>query len=261
VNRRACIGVFDSGVGGLSVLRHIREALPAAALLYVADSGHVPYGNKPTAYIQKRALHITSFLVEQGASAIVVACNTATAAAVASLRQTFELPIIGMEPGIKPALQLTRSGVIGVLATAGTLSSSRFASLVSTHVGDKQVLTQACPELVDLVERGEIRGPLAEDLVRRYTAPLLERGADTLILGCTHFVFLRAVIEACVGPGVAIVDTGPAVAKQVLRRLDAAIVADGPGGQRLWTSGNCDALRRVLPCLGGEVPEVEVLPG
>ena len=178
----SAIGVFDSGVGGLSVLRHIRQALPHELLIYVADSGHVPYGDKSAQYIEQRALAITRFLVQQGATAIVIACNTATAAAATTLRSQFTLPIVAMEPAVKPAVAATRSGVIGILATTGTLASARFAALLERYRGSAEIITQGCPGLVEQVERGDLDGPETRMLIERYTAPLLARGADTLIL-------------------------------------------------------------------------------
>ena len=189
MNRANAIGVFDSGVGGLSVLRHIRAVMPEERLIYVADSAHVPYGDKSDAYIEDRSRILTRFLVEQGACAVVIACNTATAAAAAALRAEFALPIIGMEPALKPAVAATSSGVVGVLATVGTLESARFAALLERFAGDVQIITQASPGLVEQVERADLAGPQTRALVERYTRPLLARGADTIILGCTHYPF------------------------------------------------------------------------
>ena len=213
------IGVFDSGVGGLSVLQHIRRSLPDARLIYLADSAHVPYGDKSAHYIEQRAITLTRFLIEQGADAIVIACNTATAAAATSLRQHFSCPVIGMEPAVKPAVLATKSGVVGVLATIGTLESARFAALLERYAGDVDIVTQGCPGLVEQVEAGDLHGIRTRDLIERYTAPLLSRGADTLILGCTHYPFLASLIRDIVGTGVTIVDTGEAVARQLQRRL------------------------------------------
>jgi len=213
------IGVFDSGVGGLSVLQHIRRSLPDARLIYLADSAHVPYGDKSAHYIEQRAITLTRFLIEQGADAIVIACNTATAAAATSLRQHFSCPVIGMEPAVKPAVLATKSGVVGVLATIGTLESARFAALLERYAGDVDIVTQGCPGLVEQVEAGDLHGIRTRDLIERYTAPLLSRGADTLILGCTHYPFLASLIRDIVGTGLTIVATGEAVARQVQRRL------------------------------------------
>ena len=233
------IGVFDSGVGGLSVLRTIRAELPGEDLLYVADSAHVPYGEKSAAFIEQRALAIVEFLIARGAKAIVVACNTATSAAVATLRARFAIPIIGMEPAVKPALASTRSGVVGVLATAGTAGSDKFATLLARVGNGAQVLVQPCPGFVETVERGELDGTHVDTLVERTLAPLLARGADTLVLGCTHYPFLRASIEKIAGPAVTVVDPSPAVARELRRRLDdnglLSARANG-GGERFWSS-------------------------
>jgi len=250
------IGVFDSGVGGLSVLRHIRQTLPDERLIYVADSGHVPYGDKTASYIEQRSIALTRFLISQGADAIVIACNTATAAAAASLRQLFELPIIGMEPAVKPAVTATKSGVIGVLATTGTLESARFAALLERYGGEVEIVTQGCPGLVEQVERGDLHGTKTRELVARYTAPLLDRGADTLILGCTHYPFLAPLIREVAGEGIVLVDTGAAVARHLQRRLQTELPARiaGEASTLFWTSGDAAQATRIMSVLwGGEV--------
>src|SRR5438552_3790235 len=175
----ALIGVFDSGVGGISVLREVRGLLPGAELAYVADSGHCPYGGKSEAEIRQRACAITRFFVEEhGVDAVVVACNTATAAAIGTLRDSFaQVPIVGMEPALKPAAAATRSGVVGVLATGATLGGERFAGLAARFADGVELLTQACPGLVEQVEAGDLDGPSTVSLVREYVLPLLERGA------------------------------------------------------------------------------------
>ncbi|WP_026369463.1 glutamate racemase [Kallotenue papyrolyticum] len=257
------IGVFDSGVGGLSVLRDIRAALPHETLLYVADSGHVPYGNKTPGYIQQRSLALSRFLLAQGAKAIVIACNTATAAAAALLRATFDVPIVGMEPAVKPATAATRSGVVGVLATVGTLQSARFAALLDRFGQGVTVVTQPCPGLPEQVEAGDLDGPTTRALVERYTRPLLERGADTIVLGCTHYPFLRPLIADVVGPAVALIDTGAAVARQLRRVLEARDLlspAPTPGSERFWTSGDLVQAQRVITTLWGRPVEVQPVP-
>ena len=216
------IGVFDSGVGGLSVLRHIRALLPHEDLLYIADSGNAPYGDKPPGWIRERSLELAGWLVDRGAKAIVIACNTATAAAAGALRERLALPVIGMEPAVKPAAAATRTGVVGVLATVGTLKSAQFAALLDRFASGIEVVTQPCPGLVECVERGELDDPATRALVARHVAPLLARGADTLVLGCTHYPFLRPLIAEAAGPQVALIETGGAVARQLMRRLDEA---------------------------------------
>jgi glutamate racemase len=255
------IGVFDSGVGGLSVLKHIRAALPRHDLLYVADSGHVPYGDKTPACIRERSLALTQFLVDEGAAVVVIACNTATAAAASLLRERFSLPIVAMEPAVKPAVAATRSGVVGVLATVGTLESARFAALLEQYAGAVEIVTQACPGLVEQVEAGELDTPATRALVERFTRPLLARGADTLVLGCTHYPFLKPLLAEVAGPGVALIDTGEAVAQQVVRRLGGA--ARQPERalptERFWTTGDVPAARRIVAKLWGRAVSVERL--
>jgi len=257
------IGVFDSGVGGLSVLREIRALLPTEGLIYVADSAHIPYGEKSRHYIESRARVIAAFMIERGAKALVVACNTATAAAVASLRSTFSVPIVGMEPGVKPAAQLTQSGVIGVLAMPGTLASQKFAALLQRHAGEAQVVVQACPGLVEQIERGDIDGQHTRALVQRYVEPLLERGADTLVLGCTHYPFVAKLIRDAAGPTVKLVETGAAVARELKRRLAAGqllTTQQTPGGEEFWTSGDPRTVAPVIATLWVRAVTVSRMP-
>src|SRR5450759_3216151 len=216
------IGVFDSGVGGLSVLREIRRELPGEDLLYVADSGHAPYGDKSTQMIEIRAIAIVEFLVSQHAKAIVVACNTATGAAVKTLRARFSIPIVAMEPAVKPAAAHTKSGVIGVLATSRTIASDNFAKLHDRFGGDVKILMQACPGLVERVEAGDLSGDKTRALIAQYVLPLLAQQADTIVLGCTHYPFLASLISEIAGPTVAIIDPSPAIARELRRRLATA---------------------------------------
>jgi len=257
------IGVFDSGVGGLSVLRHIRAALPGEDILYVADSAHAPYGVKSAAFIESRALVIAELLVAQNAKALVVACNTATAAAIATLRQHFDLPIIGMEPAVKPAVEATRSGVIGVLATGGTLESTRFAELVQRFGSNARVVVQPCPGLVEQVEAGDLSGPATRALLSGFVAPLLAQGADTLVLGCTHYPFLQPLLRELVGEQVALIETGAAVARQLSRRLvETDFRSTQPAGtERFFSSGERQHLEALLPQLWGHAAPVERLTG
>jgi glutamate racemase len=263
VQARGAIGVFDSGVGGLSVLRHIRRLLPDRHLIYVADSAHVPYGDKSQDYIEQRAITLANFLVLQGAAAIVIACNTASAAAAASLRRQFDLPVVAMEPAIKPAIAATRSGVVGVLATTGTLESARFAALLERYTGDVEIITQGCAGLVEQVERGDLDGPATRQLIERYTAPLLARGADTLVLGCTHYPFLAPLIREVAGNAITLVDTGSAVAQQLQRRMLAELPDQTPRASahaRFWTSGDPHHASRIISALWGEQVAVQYLP-
>jgi glutamate racemase len=256
------IGVFDSGVGGLSVLHHIRRTLPDARLIYVADSAHVPYGDKSVHYIEQRSIALTHFLIEQGADAIVIACNTATAAAAATLRRDFTCPIIGMEPAVKPAVAATKSGVVGVLATVGTLESARFAALLERYAGDVEIVTQGCPGLVEQVELGELHSTQTRHFVERYTAPLLSRGADTLILGCTHYPFLAPLIREVVGTNITLVDTGDAVARHLQHRLLTELPERPPGDNtaQFFSSGDETAASRIMSMLWENPVETRQLP-
>jgi len=222
IDNKAPIGIFDSGVGGISVLQHVCKVLPNESVLYYADSLHAPYGNKSPEFIIERARYLTDFLITQGAKAIVVACNTATAAAVATLRQQYALPIIAMEPAVKPAVAITKSGVIGVLATSGTLKSAQFAALLEHYGHHVQVVTQACHGLVEAIERGEINTTPTKSLLTSYIQPLLDAKADVIVLGCTHYPFVKSQVESIAGKEVALIDTGDAVARQLKKRLEEA---------------------------------------
>jgi glutamate racemase len=247
------VGVFDSGLGGLSVLRELIRLLPDESFVYVADSAHVPYGTKPPAFIRERSLAITHFLSEvQRARAVVVACNTATTHAVEMLRQQFPaLPIVGMEPALKPAAAATRSGIVGVLATAATLGGERFVDLAQRYTDGIELLTQPSPGLVEQVEAGDLDGRETQRLLRLYTEPMLARGADTIVLGCTHYPFLRATLQQIVGPGVALIDTGEAVARQTARVL-AQTAMVGVASSRVHAAGD-DAGRQVTYYSSGDV--------
>ncbi len=250
-------------MGGLSVLREIRAALPGEHLLYVADSGHAPYGAKPAPFIEARAHAIAEFLVAQGAKALVVACNTATAAAIASLRVRYGLPIVGVEPAVKPAVEATRSGVIGVLATSGTLESDKFATLVERFGVRARVIVQPCPGLVERIEQGELTEAATRDLAERFVRPLLAQGADTLVLGCTHYPLVAPLIRAIAGPAVALVETGAAVSRQLLRVLeerDLLAPSDGAGADCFWTSGDPLHVGRVIARLWPQAGDIRPLP-
>ncbi|WP_238531328.1 glutamate racemase [Collimonas fungivorans] len=222
----APIGIFDSGIGGLSVLRHIHQDLPLEDLLYFADSAYAPYGDRSEAEISARSLAVTGFLLQQGAKALVVACNTATTAAIKAIRNAYPaLQVIGIEPGLKPAAAQSRSKIVGVLATKATLQSARLLAL-QQQIGEASGVhfeLQPCVGLVDQIEKGELRSPQTALLLRRYIAPLIAQGADTLVLGCTHYPFVRPLIEEIVaelasGP-VTIIDTGAAVSRQLTKVL------------------------------------------
>jgi len=243
------IGVFDSGVGGLSVLREIRGLLPQENLIYVADSGHAPYGGRSDAYIRERALEISGFLVDFGVKAIVVACNTATSAAINDIRGRHAVPVVGMEPAVKPAAAASRTRVVGVLATAGTLNGRRFEALLTRFANGVQVITQPCGGLVEQIESGEFEAPQTRALVERYTEPLLRRGADVIILGCTHYPLIRDLIQDVVGPKVALLETGAAVARQLkarLEQIDGISRSSHAGSVEFRTTGALSGVRLSL---------------
>jgi glutamate racemase len=265
----APVGIFDSGVGGLSILRHIRAQLPHEHLVYVADSGFAPYGDKSEQVVAERSLTIARFLVARGAKALVVACNTATGAAVNLLRERFpEMPIVGVEPGLKPAAAASRNGRIGVLATEGTLAGAKFLQLrdqIAESTG-AQFLLQPCRGLADQIEFGELDSSVTYAMLARYIAPLLAQGADTLVLGCTHYPLVQAsigdVIASSGARDVVLVDTGEAVARQLGRLLDTAGLlrpadAEGPARLEGYTSASATALSAAFNSLVGFDPKVE----
>ena len=238
--QRAAVGVFDSGVGGLSVLSHIHRLLPAEELIYVADSAYIPYGCKKPEQVLDRSLKISDFLVKKGVKAIVVACNTATAVAVHELRARYDVPVIGMEPAVKPAVGGSISGVVGVLATSGTLGSEKFNQLKQRYADQVELIVQPCPGLVEQIEAGEFDGGKVKSLLDGYLQPLLERGMDTLVLGCTHYTFVLPLIRKIVGEPVTIIDAGDAIARQLRRQLhERAALVNGAclGSVKFWSSG------------------------
>lgn len=249
MNPSAPVGVFDSGVGGLSVLREIRALMPALDALYVSDARFLPYGDKSEAFVLARSLAVAEFLVGKGARALVVACNTATAAAVPALRERYRLPVVGIEPAVKPAAAATRSGIVGILATSSTLQSRRYAELLERFGEFVRVIGQPCPGLVERVEAGDLDGPGTRSLLLRYLQPLLDAGSDTLVLGCTHYPFLRPLIESLVGPEVRVVDPSGAVA----RRLQALLGAETTGTAQLcaFTTGDAASQSALMSRLLG----------
>lgn len=214
------IGVFDSGVGGLSVLKALRETLPDEDFIYVADQAFAPYGKRSKAEIQERAKIISDWLIECGCKLIVVACNTATTNAIATLRHSFSVPFVGIEPAIKPAALGSKTGVVGVLATEGTLSSELFKITTHDHAKNIEVVTQVGHGLVELVEEGKANSSEATAQLKKDLAPMLANPIDHLVLGCTHYPFLRNALEYILPKGVTIVDCGYAVAKQTDRLLE-----------------------------------------
>jgi glutamate racemase len=253
------VGVFDSGMGGLSILREIRRQLPGEHLLYYADTANCPYGAKSKLELQALATRIAGFLVERGAKLVVVACNTASVAALPVLRATFPVPFVGVVPAVKPAALASRAHRVAVLATPATFQGEMFDDLVRSFASDVQVVRQVCPGLVELVEQGAIDGPEARELLQRYLQPAVEAAVDTVVLGCTHYPFLRPLVEEIVGPGVRVIDSGEAVARQVGRVLDARGLRrqGGPGQVTFYTSADApEALRPVFARLSGEESSV-----
>jgi glutamate racemase len=259
---RQPIGVLDSGVGGLSILREIRELLPREDLIYVADSRYAPYGERPEAFIEERVTVVVEYLVSQDVKAVVVACNTATGVAVEALRARFRMPIVAIEPALKPAAAMTRTGVVGVLATHRTLESEKFARLRARHAAGIDVVIQPCPGLAEQVERGDFNGAATKRLVEQYVRPLMEKGADTLVLGCTHYPFLQRAIRDVAGESVAIIDPGDAVARELKRQLEREmLLSDGAtsGSVRFVTTGEPEAVRGVIEALWKERVAVDPL--
>ncbi len=263
MNRLLPIGVFDSGVGGLSVLRDIRKELCNEDLLYVADSNHAPYGDKEAEYIETRSVAIAQFLVDQPVKAIVVACNTATSAAVAQLRARFNVPIVAMEPAVKPAVEKTKSGVIGVLATCRTVSSDNFLNLLTRFGDNADIVVQPCPGLVEQVEAGDLSSDMTRSLLEKFVFPLLEKGADTLVLGCTHYPFLAPLIRSMAGIEVTLIDPGEAIARELRRRLETIgqlSHRERLGTEQFWTSGSPKNAKELISQLWETDVEVGRLP-
>ena len=243
------IGIFDSGIGGLSVFREIRKLLPEQSYIYYSDSAHCPYGEKSKEYIIDRARSITRRLMEMGAEIVVVACNTATAAAISTLREEFPIKFIGMEPAIKPAAMTTATGVIGVLATSGTLQSEKYLRHKEKYASNVSILEHVGEGFVELVEKGIISGPEAEMVVRLSIEPLIEAGADTIVLGCTHYPFLAQTIkkicrEICPDRNVTIIDPAPAVARHLQEVMsEEGLIRNDGYALDLLSSGDDDILK------------------
>jgi glutamate racemase len=235
------VAVFDSGLGGLTVLHALRARLPHEDYFYFADTRFLPYGDRPEAFIRERGLRIAEALARRGAKALVIACNTATAAAAEAIRAAAALPVVALEPGVKPAAALTRSGVIGVLATTRTLDSSRFQRLVADHGGQHRVLAQACPGLAEAIEMHGPDSPQVKGLLDVFVAPLAAAGADVVVLGCTHYPWVATMIAARLPAAVTLLDTGEAVARQLERRLTAAGLLGGGSGRLTVASSGAPA--------------------
>jgi len=260
------IGVFDSGVGGLTVLKSIWHELPDESCIYLADQAHVPYGPRPLEQVRSFAVGITQFLLEKGAKLIVVACNAASAAALHHLREVFpDTQFVGMEPAIKPAGEQTRSGVVGVLATPATFQGELYASVVERFAVGVQLIQDTCPGLVAQIEAGQLDSSTTRTILEEAIIPMLERGIDTIVLGCTHYPFAIPLIQEIAGAGVRVIDPAPAVARQVRRLLEmsdslvlseqAMVYSDSPKGKlqgqagcndQFYTSGDTQSFREIL---------------
>lgn len=244
------IGVFDSGVGGLSVWREVVRQLPHEDTLYFADQAHVPYGPRPEDEIRRFCDGIARFLIAQQCKSIIVACNTASAAALKYLRETFApLPVIGMEPAVKPAAAMTRTKVVGILATPATFQGRLFKATAGRHAADVTLINQVCNGLAELVERGDLDGPETERMLRGFIDPMLAAGADTLVLACTHYPFVLQAIRRIVGEDISVIDPGPAIARHMGNVLDAHGLSahrDGIGMHRFCSSGDPAAFETAL---------------
>lgn len=256
------VGIFDSGVGGLSVLREVHAALPAESVLYVADSANAPWGDKPPSFVRDRALTISRFLLAQGVKAIVIGSNTGTAGSADALRSSLEVPVVGIEPGIKPAVAATRSGVIGAIVPAAVGESDRLRSLVDRFGGGVRIVIQPVPGVVEHIEAADLDGPELRRMVEGYVEPMLKEGADAIVLGSTHYVFLKPLLREIAGDGVTLIETGAAVARQLGHVLaERGLQAEGGlGDDRFWTSGDPATSSRVISRLLGRDVRVEKLP-
>jgi glutamate racemase len=264
------IGIFDSGIGGLTVLRAVHQLMPDEPLLYLADQAHVPYGSRSLEEVRRFSEAITRFLVNQGCRLIVVACNTASAAALKHLRKTFpDIPFVGMEPAVKPAAEHTRSGVVGVLATPATFQGELYASVVERFGSGVKLLQHTCPGLVAQIEKGELESEQTYRILEQALKPMLAQGIDTVVLGCTHYPFVIPLIQRIVGPDVRVIDPAPSVARQTQRLLVASSFLDLEQQEQgnfftipmhllhFFTTGDPTRMARMLPALLGESSLVE----
>jgi glutamate racemase len=254
------IGIFDSGVGGLSVLNAVRALLPGEDLIYLADQANVPYGPRSLEEVRNLSVGITRYMLDQGAKLIVVACNTASAAALHHLRQVFpQISFVGMEPAVKPAAEQTRSGVVGVLATPATFQGELYASVIERFANGVSVLQDTCPGLVMEIDAGHLDTPKVRSILERALNPMLVQEIDTVVLGCTHFPFVIPTITEIAGPGVRVIDPSPAIARQVDRLLEENGLRDdktNAGQRRYLTTGDPQKMAILLPRLIGDSAEV-----
>lgn len=255
------VGIFDSGVGGISVLRAIREQMPEESIIYFGDQGHVPYGSRSMEQIQSFSEAITRFLLEHGAKIIVVACNTASAAALKDLREKFaDVQFVGMEPAVKPAAERTQTGKVGILATPATFQGALYASVVERFANGVELFQDTCPGLVQQIEQGNLNGAETRRILENALMPMLEKNIDTVVLGCTHYPFVIPLIQQIVGENIRVIDPAPAVAKQTGRLLEAQGMenkSESKGQVKFYTSGNPDAFKSLLPTLLGESAQVQ----
>jgi glutamate racemase len=260
-DKNSPIGIFDSGVGGLSVLRAVRASMPEEAVLYFGDQGHIPYGPRPMEQIRDFSEAITNFLLEWDAKLIVVACNTASAAALKSLRGKFpNVQFVGMEPAVKPAAETTQTGKVGVLATPATFQGALYASVVERFANGVELFQNTCNGLVQQIEQGNLNGIETRRILEDALRPMLEKDIDTVVLGCTHYPFVIPLVQEIAGEKVRVIDPAPAVAKQAKRLLDAGGMRNDStarGSVRFYTSGDPNALASLLPVLLGEGGDVE----
>jgi glutamate racemase len=255
------IGIFDSGVGGISVLRAIHEQMPEESILYFGDQDHIPYGPRPMQQIRDFSEAITRFLLERGAKIIVVACNTASAAALRYLRGKFpDIQFVGMEPAVKPAAERTRTGKVGVLATPATFQGALYASVVERFANGVDLFQDTCPGLVQQIEQGNSNGEETRKILQDALLPMLEKNIDTVVLGCTHYPFVIPLIQKIVGENVRVIDPAPAVAKQTVRLLEAGGLRNQTGASsetKFYTSGDPGLLKSLLPKLLGESGKIQ----
>jgi glutamate racemase len=256
------IGIFDSGIGGVSVLRAIRELLPNENLVYFGDNANLPYGEKTMEEIRKFSEGVTNFLLKQNCKLIVIACNTASAAALKYLREIHpEISFVGMEPAVKPAAEQTQSGVVGVIATTATFQGELFASVVERFAQNVKVLNQPCPGLVQQIEAGKLETADTEKMLRGWLEPMIEKKIDTLVLACTHYPFVTPLLKKILGENVRVIDPAPAVAKQVKRILEEKNLLnerkEETGKIVYYTSGEKEVFEKTLFVLTGEKGNVE----
>jgi len=255
------IGIFDSGIGGLSVLRAIRAQMPLENILYFGDQGHIPYGPRPMEQIRDFSEAITNFLLERDAKIIVVACNTASTAALKYLRENFpNVQFVGMEPAVKPAAEITQTGKVGVLATPATFQGALYASVVERFANGVELFQNTCNGLVQQIEQGNLQGSETHAILENALLPMLEKNIDTVVLGCTHYPFVIPLIQGIVGDKVRVIDPAPSVAKQAQRLLEAGGIMNASsarGGIKLFTSGDTSVLKSQLPLLLGESGDVK----